>query len=238
MEHERRLRLNVHSRLLSANPRFRTSPDAVRLSRSIARKATRRKSMSGIQDLIQSQLTPDRINQISSAIGADPATTRQAVDAAVPMMMGGMAQHAATPAGASAIESAAGQHAGMLDGLGGMLGGAGGLGGMLGGLGGMLGGAGGSGGVGGILGSILGSSHSQVQDGVTQASGLDPQKAGKLLMILAPIVLAAIAHHKQTTNATPTQIGSDLQREAQVHAQHPQFGGILGGILNKATGQA
>ena len=177
--------------------------------------------MSGIQDLIQSQLTPDKINQISSAIGADPAITQQAVNAAVPMMMGGMAQHAASPAGASAIESAAGQHAGMLDGIGGM-----------------LGGAGGSGGVGGILGSILGSSHSQVQDGVTQASGLDRQKTAKLLMMLAPIVLAAIAHHKQTTNATATQIGSDLQREAQVHAQHPQFGGILGGILNRATGQA
>ena len=193
--------------------------------------------MSGIQDIIQSQLTPDKINQISSAIGADPATTQQAVNAAVPMMMGGMAQHAASPAGASAIESAAGQHAGMLDGIGGMLGGAG-LDGVLGGLGGMLGGAGGSGGVGGILGSILGSSHSQVQDGVTQASGLDRQKTAKLLMMLAPIVLAAIAHHKQTTNATATQIGSDLQREAQVHAQHPQFGGILGGILNRATGQA
>ena len=193
--------------------------------------------MSGIQDLIQSQLTPDKINQISSAIGADPATTQQAVNAAVPMMMGGMAQHAASPAGASAIESAAGQHAGMLDGIGGMLGGAG-LDGVLGGLGGMLGGAGGSGGVGGILGSILGSSHSQVQDGVTQASGLDRQKTAKLLMMLAPIVLAAIAHHKQTTNAMATQIGSDLQREAQVHAQHPQFGGILGGILNRATGQA
>ena len=193
--------------------------------------------MSGIQDIIQSQLTPDKINQISSAIGADPAITQQAVNAAVPMIMGGMAQHAASPAGASAIESAAGQHAGMLDGIGGMLGGAG-LDGVLGGLGGMLGGAGGSGGVGGILGSILGSSHSQVQDGVTQASGLDRQKTAKLLMMLAPIVLAAIAHHKQTTNATATQIGSDLQREAQVHAQHPQFGGILGGILNRATGQA
>ena len=196
--------------------------------------------MSGIQDIIQSQLTPDKINQISSAIGADPATTQQAVNAAVPMMMGGMAQHAATPAGASAIEAAAGQHAGMLDGLGGMLGGAS-LDGVLGGLGGMLGGAGGAGGaggIGGILGSILGSSHSQVQDGVTQASGLDRQKTAKLLMMLAPIVLAAIAHHKQTTNATATQIGSDLQREAQVHAQHPQFGGILGGILNRATGQA
>ena len=71
------------------------------------------------------------------------------------------------------------------------------------------------------------------------ASGLDPQKAGRLLMILAPIVLAAIAHHKQSTGASSSQVTTDLQREAQaqVHAQ-PHLGGILGSILNKATGQS
>ena len=190
--------------------------------------------MAGIQDLIQRQLTPETITQISQSIGADPATTRQAVDAAVPMLLGGMAQHAASPQGVSAIEAASEQHAGLLDGITGALGGVlGGSGGALGGLGGMLGGAG----AGSILGSILGSSHTKVTDGVTQASGLDTQKAGKLLMVLAPIVLAAIARHRQQTNASSTQISSDLQREAEAHASHPKFGGILGGILNKATGQ-
>ena len=188
--------------------------------------------MAGIQDMIQQQLSPGTIDQISQAIGADPATTRQAVDAAVPMLMGGMAAHASTPNGAQTIEAAATQHEGMLDGLGGMLGGSGGLGGILGGLGGMLGGAGG-----GVLGDILGSNHSEVQDGVTQASGLDRAKASKLLMILAPIVLAAIARHRSQTGASATQVSTDLQREAQQHSSHPQFGGIIGSILNKATGQ-
>jgi len=207
--------------------------------------------MSGITDIVQQHMTPETINQISNAIGADPATTQQAIDAAVPMIVGGMANHASTPAGAATIQDEAENHSGILGQLGGMLGGAGGAGGILGGLAGMMGGgsggAGGSGGLGGMLGSaaaggilgkVLGSSHQDVTDGVTQASGLDTQKATKLLMILAPIVLAAIAHHRSTANASPGQVGDVLQQEAQAQASSHRYGGILGGILNKATGQA
>lgn len=214
--------------------------------------------MSGIADIVQQHLTPDTINQISQAIGADPATTQQAIDSAIPAIVGGMANHAATPDGSAAIQAAADNHAGILGQLGGMLGGgggggllgnlagmvegggasgsagSGGLGGMLGGLGGMLGGSG----AGGILGSILGSSHSAVTDGVSQASGLDKQKTMRLLMILAPIVLAAVAHHRSTAGASAAPVGDVLQQEAQAHASNPRYGGILGGILNKATGQA
>ncbi|MEO8578033.1 MAG: DUF937 domain-containing protein [Gemmatimonadales bacterium] len=194
--------------------------------------------MSGIQDIINQQLTPDRINLISHSIGADPAATRQAVEAAIPMMMGGMAAHAASPDGSAAIESAAAEHSGMLDGGGGGMTGAGamtgGLGTVLGELGGMFGG----GAAGGILGSILGSNHGDVQDGVTQASGLDRKKVGQLMMILAPIVLGAIARHRSQTGASAGQVSGDLQREAEAHTAHPQFGGMLGSILNKATGQS
>jgi hypothetical protein len=203
--------------------------------------------MSGIQDLISQQLSPDMINQISQTIGADPATTQQAVNAAVPMMMGGMAANASTPQGAQQIDAAASQHAGLLDNLGGIGNVLGGLGGMMqGGGSGASGGLGGLGGLsdilsgagGGILGNILGSNHSDVQDGVTQASGLDRAKAQRLLMILAPIVLAAIARHRSQTGASPTQVSNDLQREAQKHTSNPHIGVILGSILNKATGQA
>jgi len=217
--------------------------------------------MSGITDLVQQQLTPDRIGEISKAIGADPSTTRQAVDAALPMIVGGMAAHAATPDGAAAIQTESENHAGILGQLGGMLDGASGSGGLLGGLAGMVDGAAGSGGLdgmigggnaggglggmissvvgGGILSKVLGTNHAAVTNGVTQTSGLDRQKTTRLLMILAPIVLAAIAHHRSTTSASPAQMGNVLQQEAQDHAaKSPQFGGILGGILNKATGQS
>ena len=191
--------------------------------------------MSGITDLVQQQLTPERISQISQTIGADPATTQQAVDAALPMIVGGMASHAATPDGAAAIQTEADNHAGILGQLGGMLGGAGGSGGLLGSLGGMLGG----GAAGGILGNILGGSHAAVTDGVAQSSGLDRQKTTQLLMILAPIVLAAVAHHRSTAGASGAPVGDVLQQEAQSHMTNsPHYGGILGSILNKATGQS
>jgi hypothetical protein len=205
--------------------------------------------MSGITDIVQQHMTPETINQISQQIGVDPATAQQAVDAAVPMIVGGMANHAATPAGAATIQNEAENNSGILGQLGGMLGGAGGAGGILGGLAGMMEGSGGGGGggglggmlgsaaAGGILGKVLGSSHSDVTNGVTQATGLDTQKATKLLMILAPIVLAAIAHHRSTANASPGHVGDVLQQEAQAQASSHRYGGILGGILNKATGQ-
>jgi hypothetical protein len=214
--------------------------------------------MSGITDLVQQQLTPERINEISGAIGADPATTQQAVSAAIPMIVGGMAAHAATPGGAAAIENESANNAGILGQLGGMISGSGGGGGLLGGLAGMVEGSGGSGGLGGMLGSsggglggilgsaaaggllgkIFGGNHAAVTDGVTQASGLDTAKTTKLLMILAPIVLAAVAHHRSTAAASGADVGSVLQQEAQAHVSNPRYGGILGGILNKATGQA
>lgn len=205
--------------------------------------------MSGVTGLVQQQLTPDMINEISSSIGADPATTQEAVNAALPMILGGMAAHGTSPSGAQAINAAASDHSGMLDALGGMLGGSGGagagtgggLGGILGGLGGMMGGGeqGGGGGLGGIaggvLGSILGSNHSDVQNGVTKASGLDPQKAGKLLMILAPIVLAALARRKQETGADDSQIASDLRNEVEAQVEmNPRHGGIIGDLLRKS----
>ncbi len=219
--------------------------------------------MSGIADIVQQHLTPEAINQISQALGTDPATTQQAVDAAVPMMIGGLAAHAATPDGAAAIATESENHSGILGQLGGMLSGGsgggilGGLAGMMGGgssandSGGMMGGSGSSGmgglggmlgsaAAGGILGRVLGSNHSAVTNGVTQATGLDTQKATRLLMILAPIVLAAVARHRSTMNssASSSTMGDVLQQEAETHAANPRYGGILGGILNKATGQA
>jgi hypothetical protein len=194
--------------------------------------------MSSIQEMIMQRLTPDTISQISQSIGADPATTRQAVDAAVPMMIGGMAAHANTPQGASTIETAASEHGGILDSIGDMMGGSGssgGLGGVLGGLGGMLGGAGG----GGILASILGSSHNDVADGVAQSSGLDRDKAMRLMTILAPIVLGVLSRRRnQSDTAATIPVSNELQREAETHSANPQFGGIIGGILNKATGRS
>jgi hypothetical protein len=196
--------------------------------------------MSSILETVQQQLTPETVNQISQQLGMDPATTRQAIDGALPVVLGGMAGHADDPANAAAIHAESDNHASMLGGLGGLIPGgqSGGdaSGGILGGLGSILGGGAG-GGLGGILGNVLGGNNSAVEDGVSQASGLDSPRAKQLMMILVPLVLAALAHRKRSGGLEPAQVGPVLRQEAQeaqAHAerQAPHRGGLLGGIMD------
>ena len=119
-------------------------------------------------------------------------------------------------------------------GLGGMLGGGGG--GMMGGggLADMIGGA-----LGGkLLGHILGQRRPQVEQGVSQQTGLDPQQVGRLLMILAPIVMGVLARRKQQQAMTPGQLGTELQQtHRQIEQQASQGGGLLGGLLGQVFGR-
>lgn len=176
-------------------------------------------------DIVQQHLGPNEIQQISQRLGTDPTTTANAIQAALPMIVGGMAHTAQQPGGATAIQSAVDEH------------GAGGILGSLGGLAGMLGGAS-SGGGGGLLGSILGQHADTVQNGVQTASGLDATKVKALLAMLAPIVMAALAQHaaSQPSSATGGGLGGLLQKAAaaaqQSNSSSP-IGGVLGQILGK-----
>jgi hypothetical protein len=207
--------------------------------------------MASILDMVQQQLGGQGINQISQQIGADPATTQSAIQTALPMLLGGLAQNASQPGGADALHAALDEHQGTLDGLSGLLGGAMGgsqqlgnaPGNALGGLGGMLGGGAGAAGGGGladmiggamggkILGHILGGRRTQVEQGVAQHTGLDQQQIGRLLMILAPIVMGVLARRKQQQGLTPTQLGTELRQNQQQVQQQPGLGGLLGQIF-------
>ncbi len=173
-----------------------------------------------VVDLVQEHLGPQEIQQISQQLGVDPATAQNAVQAAVPMMVGGMASTANQPAGANTIQSLFGSHGGVLDNLGSILG------------------AGAPADGGGLLGQILGQHQNTVQQGVQQASGLAPDQTKRLLMILGPIVLAALARrHSQNAaqNAGDTSLSGTLRRDAeaaQAKAQSPHVGGLLGKILS------
>lgn len=179
-----------------------------------------------IFDLAQQHLGQEQIAQISQQIGASPTQTQSAVQAALPMMVGGMASTAQQPEGAAALSEAMGSHAGLLGGLGG-----------LGALGGLLGGGGAA--DGGLLGRVLGGHQQTVQNGVEQASGLDSDQTRKLLMLLAPIVIAMLA--KRHANTPHDELGGALGQEAtqareQAQRTSPHVGGILGKILDAAQG--
>jgi hypothetical protein len=187
--------------------------------------------MASLLDMVQQHLGPTEINQISQQIGADPAQVQSAISAAVPMIVGGMASHASQPAGADAIHQSLTSSGGLLGSLGGMLGGGGG--GLGGALGGILGAADGGG---GLLGKILGQHQAPVQQGVSKSSGLDPEQAKKLLLMLAPIVMGVLARKHAAAQSNPAQVSEDLKRESQTAQQQaqsraPQLGGLLGQIF-------
>jgi hypothetical protein len=193
--------------------------------------------MASLLDMVQQHLGPDEINQISQQIGADPGQVQSAISAAVPMMVGGMASHASDPAGADAIHQSLTSGGGLLGNLGGMLGGSG-AGGLGGALGGILGGA--ADGGGGLLGKILGQHQAPVQQGVSKSSGLDPDQAKKLLLVLAPIVMGVLARKHAAAQSNPAQVSEDLKRESQTAQQQaqsraPHLGGLLGQIFHGAV---
>ena len=174
--------------------------------------------MAGIIDIIRQQITPETVDRISTEIGEDPAKTRQAIDASVPLLAGAISTQ--VPDAAQATGDPAAQPAMFGGGLADIVsaaGGAGGSGGIGGALGGMLGGGAG----GGMLDSILAGSHETVQNDVSKASGIQPQKVMRILTMLAPIVFAAYTKHRQGSTA-PTNTTT-------------KGGGVLGDIIDRIT---
>ncbi len=193
--------------------------------------------MSGLLDILSSQLGSDAVSKLGSAIGADQNKTKDAVAAALPVLVGSLAKNAnSSPEGARALANALERdHDGsILDNIGGLLGAAGGLGGLLGGsdsssgggLGSLLGAAGsllGGGGASapktldgeGILGHLLGAKKPAVAEGVSKASGLDSGQAAKLLATMAPIVMGALGKVKKERNLDADGLAGMLSGERQ-----------------------
>jgi hypothetical protein len=179
--------------------------------------------MSSVIEAVRAQLGPDTIQQLSGALGADPASTSQAVSLALPALLGGLANNASQPEGAAALDNALNQHDGsILDNLGGMLGGT--LGGNSGGAGsGALGGIGGA-----ILGHIFGGRRGSVEEGVTKGSGLDAAQVAQLMAMLAPIVMGVLGKMKRTQGLDANRLPDVLQQSReQGERESPGLGGLL-----------
>jgi hypothetical protein len=180
----------------------------------------------GLLDTAQQYIGQNEVSQISQQLGIDPAVAQTAISAALPMIVGGMAGHASNPEGAAAIQETASTHQDVTNDVGSVL---------------QAGAPADVGYAGGLLGRIFGSHRDTVQQGVQQASGLDPEKTKKLLMMLSPIVLGVLARHQfggqKATQAAPGQLAGALQQEAQAaQRQSPHVGGLLGQLLGGLGG--
>jgi hypothetical protein len=215
--------------------------------------------MSGITEMLLSQIGGGQMQSIAKAIGASPAVTERAVEAALPALVGGLARNAtASPEGAASLAGALDRdHDGsILDDLGGLLGGgSSGLGGLLGGggggsssgMGGLLGAAGsllGGGGSSspasagaGILANVFGAGQNKVESAVGSASGLDIGQAGKLMAMLAPIVMGVLGKMKSQQGLDASGLAGLLGQERDdLAAKTPALGGLLGMLDSDGDG--
>lgn len=159
-----------------------------------------------LMGLLDEALNSDTIKKISQQLGVDEGATSDAIQAALPILLGGLANESASQSGAASLLGALDRdHDGsVLDDLGGFLED-------------FLSGRGAS-----ILGHIFGGNQGAVERGVSQASGLDLSKVGPLLMMLAPIVMGALGRARREAGID----AGDLPRELGSAAQ--QTGGDRG----------
>lgn len=193
--------------------------------------------MTALTNDLLAQLEGAPLQQISRQLGIDQGQAAGAVSAALPLLMGALGKNASQPQGAEALLGALQRdHAGSGGDLGGLLG-------MV------LGGAqsrqtDGA----GVLGHIFGGQQARAEQSLGAATGLGGNRAGQLMKILAPIVMAYLAKRMFSGNESGGGQSMDLgggnptadilgavlgQERQQVRQQGGLAGGLLGAVLDK-----
>ncbi len=178
--------------------------------------------MSQLLDDLMGQLGGDGLDQIGAAVGVDREGAASAVQAALPLLLGALANNSASEGGAAALHNALGRdHDGsILDDLMGFLGGASSGGGGLG-----MGDA--------ILSHVLGGRRGAAEEQVARSSGISLEGAGRLLAILAPILLGLLGRNQRSGGLDVGGLAGLLGRERDAAAERsPDLFGMLGSVLD------
>jgi hypothetical protein len=171
-------------------------------------------------EMIQGRLSPAAVQQIGQRIGAEPAQTNQAINAALPLLMAAMARNAADPARAQGLARAVEEDhdGGLLDDLSGFLGAPQGRA------------ADGN----GILKHVLGNRRGAVEQQLGQGTGLGAAQMAQLLPLLAPLVMAALGKAKRQQGLDAGGLAGVLGgEEAQIRQRAPGLMGTLSGLLDR-----
>ena len=144
--------------------------------------------MSGLLDLLSSPMGKQLISGVAGQTGNSTDQTGSVLTMALPLLMGAMKKNASTPEGAQGLMSAlSNKHdGGILSDLGSLFGG----------------------GVdqsvkddgAGILGHVLGGKQTQVENALSQKSGMDASTIATILQVAAPILMGMIGQQKQKQN--------------------------------------
>ena len=167
--------------------------------------------MSGILDLLNSDLGKTIVNGVSNQTNQPANKTQDVLTMALPVLMAAMKRNASTPQGAEGLLGAlnSGKHDGsILDNLGGLF----------------------SGGVdtnvlddgSKILGHVLGGKQQNVQNAISQKSGIDANTVAQILKVAAPILMGVLGNQAKQQNVNSSSGIEGL------------LGGLLGGNSAKS----
>jgi hypothetical protein len=163
-------------------------------------------------DMLQQRLGGPAVDQISRKLGADPGTTGNAIDAALPLLLTAVARNATQGQQAESLHTAISEDhdGGILDDMPGYLNHAE------------------SGPGAGILRHVLGGRQQSVEAGLSQATGLDSRKTGQLLTMLAPLVMGALGRANRQKQLDSTGLSTLLTGE-QEHLKE-SAPGVMGAL--------
>ena len=161
--------------------------------------------MSGILDLLNSDLGKSIISGVAGQTGQDESKTSSVLTMALPVLMQAMKRNASTPQGAEGLMSALNsKHDGsILDNLGGLFGG---------GVDSNVLDDGGK-----ILGHVLGGKQQHVENALSQKSGIDAGSVAQILKVAAPILMGVLGNQAKKQNVNSSSGIEDL------------LGGLIGG---------
>ncbi len=172
--------------------------------------------MFSLEDLLGQQQGADTTNEISQMIGANPTETSSAIQLALPVILSTLAKNAAQPQGAESLANTLQKNhdGGLLSNLSDYL----------------TGSTSNPNDSIGILGHIFGQKQGAVANEISRNSGLDMGQIAKILIVLAPIVMAYLGRQKQTQNLDANGL-SNLLNEKQEQIQSAD-NSILGKITS------
>ncbi len=172
--------------------------------------------MGSLLESVFKQLGGDNLQKISGQLGADENSTRNAVSTALPLLINALSRNSSSSDGANALSGALDRDhdGGIMDNLSEFLGNPDTASGE------------------GILNHVLGARRGQVEKGLSKSSGLDTGSVGKLMGMLAPVLMGTLGKVKRDTGMDSQSLAGYLGEEkTSMEKSQPQMG-ILGKLLD------
>lgn len=172
--------------------------------------------MSSLIDMLTSSLDDNAVATIGQKLGKDSATTKSAIQSALPMLLGALQKSTQQDNGEGLAKAVAQKHDGrVLDNVAGFLSQDDGKDGA------------------GILRHILGSKQGVAEAALQSAAGVDKSQAESLLKRLAPLVLGAVGKARAGSTTQASDLTQMLNRETQdIEARSPGVMSALSGMLD------